>query len=55
MGDVAAEDLVPRLDRRASAMMLAAVPVNANSTSAPGESKAAFRASAARRVTGSAP
>ena len=38
-----------------SAMMLAAVPVNANSTSACGESKTARRRSVARRVTGSVP
>ena len=38
-----------------SAMMLAAVPVNANSTSACGESKTARRRSVARQVTGSVP
>jgi len=39
----------------ASEMMLAAVPVNANSTSASGESNTARMASAARSVTGSSP
>ena len=38
-----------------SAMMFAAVPVNANSTSAPGEAKAALSVSAARAVMGSPP
>ena len=38
-----------------SAMMLAAVPVNVNSTSASGQSNALRTASAARSVTGSAP
>lgn len=39
----------------ASAMMLAAVPVNANNTSAPGQPNASRSASAARAVTASAP